>query len=79
MRIRDKLDRYLYDKEYKITIKGNLVDIDNYDEIVDFTSSKIVIRCQNVLIILEGNKLGITKMMDNEVLVEGSVCKISIN
>jgi sporulation protein YqfC len=79
MRIRDKLDRYLYDKEYKITIKGNLVDIDNYDEIVDFTSSKIVIKCQNVLIILEGNKLGITKMMDNEVLVEGSVCKISIN
>lgn len=79
MKLLDRLDNYLYDKEYKITIKENYVDIVNYDEIVDFTLSKISVRYKNKIIIIEGKDLTISKMIDNEVLVTGIIAMIRIN
>lgn len=79
MKLLDRLDNYLYDKEYKITIKENYVDIVNYDEIVDFTLSKISVRYKNKIIIIEGKNLTISKMIDNEVLVTGIIAMIRIN
>ena len=75
----NRLDNYLYDREYKITVKENYVDIVNYDEIVDFTLTKISVRYNNKIIIVEGNNLTISKMIDNEVLVMGLVTSIRIN
>lgn len=79
MKLLDRLDNYLYDKEYKITVKENYVDIVNYDEIVDFTLSKISVRYKNKIIIIEGKDLTISKMIDNEVLVTGIIAMIRIN
>ena len=36
MKIMNRLNNYLYDKEYRIIIKENYVNIVNYDEIVEF-------------------------------------------
>ena len=36
MKILKRIDNYLYDREYRIIIKENCVNIINYDEIVDF-------------------------------------------
>lgn len=79
MKLRNRLDNYLYDNEYKITIKENYVDIVNYDEIVDFTLTKISVRYKSKIIIIEGKDLTISKMVDNEVLVIGLVTTIRIN
>ena len=75
----NRLDNYLYDREYKIIVKDGSVDIVNYDEIVDFTLTKISVRYKNKIIIVEGRDLTISKMIDNEVLVVGNIEVVRIN
>lgn len=74
----NRLNNYLYDREYKIIIKENSVDIINYDEIIDFTLNKISLKYKNKIISIEGTNLVITKMMDNEVLITGFINIVSI-
>ena len=76
MKLRDRLDTYLYDREYKIIIKENYVNIVNYDEIVDFTLNRIAVKYQDKTIVIEGTNLTITKMVMDEVLVTGKIAKI---
>lgn len=79
MKLINRLDNYLYDREYKITIKENCVDIVNYDEIVDFSLTKISVRYKKKIIIIEGFDLTISKMVDNEVLIAGNINMVRIN
>ena len=78
MNLMNRLNNYLYDREYKIIIKENSVDIINYDEIIDFTLNKISLKYKNKIISIEGTNLVITKMMDNEVLITGFINIVSI-
>ena len=79
MKLRDRLDNYLYDREYKIIIKENYVNIINYDEIIDFTLNNISVKYKNKIITIEGYNLTISKMVDNEVLITGNINNIRIN
>ena len=79
MKLINKLDRYLYDKEYKIIIKENYVDIINYTEIVDFNLNNISVKYNNKVIIIEGNNLTISKLVKDEVLILGEITSIRIN
>ena len=79
MRIKERLNNYLYDKEYKIIIKENYVNIINYDEIIDFTFNKVSIKNKNKIIIIEGTNLTISKMVIDEVLITGNISNIRIN
>ena len=51
----------------------------SYDEIVDFTLKKISVRYKNKIIIIEGDDLTISKMVEDEVLINGSINVIRIN
>lgn len=79
MKLIDKLNGYLFEKDYKIIIKDNYLNIVNYDEIIDFSLTKVIIRCQTKNIVLEGRNLIIVKMLDNEVLVKGTITNLNIN
>ena len=79
MRLINKLDRYLEDKKYQIIIKENQVDIINFQEIIDFSTNKITLRCENKIINVEGKNLIISKMLDDEVLITGIIYNIRIN
>ncbi len=75
----NRLDNYLYDKEYRIIIKENYVNIVNYDEIVDFNLNKISVKYRNKKVSIEGTNLTINKMVEDEVLITGNISNISIN
>ena len=79
MKIMDRIDNYLYDREYRIIIKENYVNIINYDEIVDFNLNKISVKYKNKKITVEGINLAINKMVEDEVLITGNITNISIN
>lgn len=79
MKIFNKLENYLNEQEYKMVIRNNQINIVNYDEIVDFSSNKIIIKKMTKLIIIEGKNLTISKMLDNEVLISGIISNIHIN
>ena len=79
MKLINKLDRYLEDKNYEIIIKENKINIINFKEIIDFSVSKITLRCDNKIINIEGKNLIISKMLDEELLITGSIYNIRIN
>lgn len=78
MKIFDKLDRYLIDKTYKIIIKENLINIINYNEIKDFSSTKIEITSPQGKTTITGENLVVSKMQDNEVLITGKIKMIQL-
>ncbi len=79
MKLINKLDRFLYEKDYKIIIKENYVNIINYDEIVDFTIDRIAIKCQSKIINILGKNLTISKLVEDEALITGIITNLSIN
>lgn len=79
MRLISKLDRYLEDKKYQIIIKENQVNIINFREILDFSSDKISLKCDNKIINIEGKNLIISKMLDEELLITGIIYNLRIN
>lgn len=72
------MDRYFVDREYRITIDKNRVHIMNYLEIVDFSDTCIVVRYEGGRSILTGSQLVISKMQDDEILIEGKICSIEV-
>lgn len=67
---------YIKDDEFKIIIKKDKISIANYKEINSFKESLIVIDCHKYFIDIEGTKLTINFLYDNEVLVIGNIYKI---
>lgn len=79
MKIFDNIDKYLKGLDYKITILNNKINIDNYLEIIDFSPEIIKIRHKNGITIIKGKNLFVSKMVDNEVLIEGDITLISLS
>ncbi len=78
MKLNDYIDRYLIDKTYSITIKNNYIHIINYIEIIDFSSSKIVIKHQKGITTIIGTNLIISKMLKDELLITGKIKIIEV-
>ncbi len=79
MKIIDRFNNYLDDREYKVIINENDINIINYDEIIDFTLNKISVRHKDKLITIEGSGLIIVKMVNDEVLITGMITLVRIN
>lgn len=76
MKLFDKLDRYLVDNVYRITIEGRKIHVINYEEIVDFSSKQVVIKYNGGKTFIWGNDLVMSKMVDDEILITGELDKI---
>ena len=79
MKLINKLDRYLENKNYEIIIKENKINIVNFKEIIDFSANNISLKCDNKIINIEGKNLIISKMIDDELLITGIIFNIRIN
>lgn len=79
MRLINKLDRYLENNSYQIIIKDGSINIINLQEVIDFSTSKVSLKCDNKTINIEGKNLIISKMLDDEVLITGIIHNIRIN
>lgn len=78
MKMFDKLDRYLTDREYKIIYKNNYLNIINYIEILDFNEYEISIKYDRGITRIIGSNLVISKMLDDELLIVGNIEKIEL-
>lgn len=79
MKLISKLDRYLENKNYEIILKDNSINIINYSEIIDFSMTKISVRCDTKIVNVEGKNLIISKMQDEELLINGNISNLRIN
>lgn len=77
MRLVRILDNYINDKKFSMIYTNSGIDIVNYSEILDFSSSKISIRYNGNKYYIEGNNLVISKMMEEEILITGIINRIT--
>ncbi len=73
-----KISDYIYDNEMTLHLYDNKVSVINYKEISSFASDKIVIKYNKGSITIVGNKLVVSTMLDNEMLISGEVKKIEL-
>ena len=76
MRLVRTLDNYINDNKFSMIYTNGGIDIVNYSEILDFSSSKISIRYNKCIYYIYGDDLVISKMMDDEIFICGSIGKI---
>ena len=75
MGLRNKIDNYLNDQEYRIIIEKDYVNINNYIEILDFNSTRVSVRHDKGITSIEGTDLVVNKMVEDEMLITGNfVC-----
>lgn len=67
---------YVLEEEFKINYFNNKLDVVNYVDISHFDSSKIIISKKDGSLIVSGSNLVISKLLTDELLIEGSIEKI---
>lgn len=72
----NKLRTYILEDEFKLNYINNKINIINYIEIDHFDSNKIIIRYELGNIIINGKNLIITKLLNDELLIEGTIKSI---
>ena len=73
MHIKDTLINFLYDKNYFINIYEEYIHVFNYVELISLSSNKIILKLEKFKLIINGQKLFITKMIPNEILIKGNI------
>lgn len=76
MKHTSNLRNYIYQKEFKITIKKNMIDIENFTNIGKIENYEIVIYDNKEKITIKGKNLSINKMLSSEVLILGNYNEI---
>lgn len=76
MKHTSNLRNYIYQKEFKITIKKNMIDIENFANIGKIENYEIVIYNNKEKITIKGKNLSINKMLSSEVLILGNYNEI---
>lgn len=71
MNIASGIRSYIFETDAKITITNNKLDITNYIDIGHFDSNKIIVKLNNKNIIIKGNDLVVSKLLDSEILITG--------
>jgi len=71
MNIKSGIRSYILEGDTKITIVNNKLNITNYIDIGHFDSNKIIVKLNNKNIIIKGNNLVVSKLLDDEILITG--------
>lgn len=67
---------YILEKEFKINYINNKLNIVNYISVEHFDNNKIIVKSNNANIIIYGTNLVISKLLVDELLIEGIIQKI---
>lgn len=70
------LRNYIFEKDFKLTYVKDKLDIVNFGQIDHFTDEKIIIRNSDKTVIVKGENLIISKMLDDEMLISGTIKNI---
>lgn len=76
MKHTSNLRNYIYQKEFKITLKKNMIDIENFTNIGKIENYEIVIYNNKEKITIKGKNLSVNKMLSSEVLILGNYNEI---
>ena len=75
----DKLRAYILENEFKLIIVNDKIDVVNYTDIGHFDTNKIIVHSDNKIVIIHGDNLVISKLLKDELLIEGKIKGIDFN
>lgn len=78
MKIFDRLNNYINENNFKITIGINYVNVVNYTLVLDFNSNLVSIKHNNGIVDISGTNLVVNKMLKDEILVTGNIENIKL-
>lgn len=78
MKIFDRINNYINEENFKITIGINYVNIINYTKILDFNSNLISIKYNDIIIDIAGTNLVVNKMLKDEILIKGNIDNVKL-
>ena len=73
-----KIKEYLNSSKLELIYKEDKLDVVNYSEIILLTTDKIILSKDSQNIIIKGIDLSLLKLLDNEVLIGGSIKSIEM-
>ena len=73
-----KFRSYLLEDEFSINILKGKVDIMNYNTIGNIDSNKIVVYYDGGNVTINGKGLSLIKMLDDEILISGTINNIEL-
>lgn len=76
MNIGSGIRSYILESDSKIMIVNNKLNITNYTDIGHFDSNKIIVKLKNKDIIIKGENLVVSKLLDSEILITGKFANI---
>ena len=71
-----KVRNFILEEELEIHIYKNKVNVVNYQSIGHFDNNKIIINHENGMIVVNGEKLVISKLLIDEILIVGQIKNI---
>lgn len=76
MSIIKDMRQFILEQDFKITYLNNKLDILNYTNISHFDSNKIIVNYAKGSVVVSGENLIVSKLLSDELLIEGSIQKI---
>ena len=74
----NKLHRYLNDEEFKFIYYENKIYITNYKRIIVLEDNYVSFQSKNKIITITGNNLILKRLVDNDMLLAGTITKIEV-
>ena len=74
----EKISNYVNDKEFRLTLYNDKIHIINYKKIISLENNYLSILCLNKKILVTGNNLILSKILDNELLIKGTINNIEV-
>ena len=78
MKIIDGIRNYVIEQEFEIRIINNKVDVINYKDIGHFDSNKVIINYSDGSVVIRGNNLVVSKLMNDEILIGGEITGLEL-
>lgn len=79
MKLLSNFRSFLLEDNFSINIYKNKIDIINYTSIGQIENDKIVIRYDTGSLIIKGEKLVVSKLLNDEILITGIIKNIEFN
>ena len=72
----EKLKNFIMDNEFRMTFFENRIHVINYQELISLSDDKIRIKTTNLTITFTGTQLVLSKLLDQEIMIEGTLTKV---
>ena len=72
----EKLKNFIMDNEFRMTFFENRIHVINYQELISLSDEKIRIKSTNLTITFTGTQLILSKLLDQEIMIEGTLTKV---